>query len=156
MRELYCKNTERRSVHLERERGMVPLKAFERRLSFRNMVRSARRSLSRPPSWRRGRRSSVTRLLEHATPRQSQGANGVDESQPFNAPSGSWRLSLKDVKASISVTVPAHDKKGAQRTTTQKKRAVTAMVGRNIKYQISNIKLVSLFKWLKKLVGGGG
>ena len=32
MSELYCKNTKHRRVHLERERGMVPLKAFERRL----------------------------------------------------------------------------------------------------------------------------
>lgn len=127
--ELYCKNTERRSVHLEREGGMVPLNELERRLSFRNMDRSARRSVSRPPSWRRGRRSSVTRSLEQATPRQSHGADGVEESQPLNAPSGSWRLSLKDVKASISVTVSAHDKKGAQSTTTKKKKALKAMVG---------------------------
>lgn len=38
-------------------------------------------------------------------PRQSQGADGVDESQPSNAPSGSWRLSLKEVRAWISVRV---------------------------------------------------
>jgi hypothetical protein len=126
--ELYCRNTERRSVHLERDRGTVPLKKFDRRLSLRNMRRSASRSLSRPPSWRRGRRSSVTRLLSQSTPRQSHGADGVDASQPLSTPSGSWRLSLKDVKASISARVSAsrwaHDSKGAQSTTTTKNRAI--------------------------------
>lgn len=35
-------------------------------------------------------------------PRQSQGADGVEESQPSSAPRGSFRCSLKEVKACIS------------------------------------------------------
>ncbi|KAF1874647.1 hypothetical protein Lal_00007261 [Lupinus albus] len=59
--ELSCKNTERRSTHLESDEGIVPLKKFERRLNFRSMRNSERRS---------------------ATPRQSQGAAGDEGSQP--------------------------------------------------------------------------
>lgn len=40
-------------------------------------------------------------------PRQSQGAAGVDASQPANAPRGSWRLCLKESNASISESRPA-------------------------------------------------
>ncbi|WVZ21976.1 hypothetical protein V8G54_000520 [Vigna mungo] len=49
-RSLYCRNKERRSVHLERDWGIVPLKELERRLSLRSMRRSEMRSASRPVS----------------------------------------------------------------------------------------------------------
>lgn len=132
-RELSCKKTARRRVHSESEEGMVLLKELERRLSLANMRSLAMWSLSRPPSWRRGKRSPETRLLlSQKTPRQSQGAAGVEESQPFNAPSGSCRLSLNEVKASISARFSglrwaAHDNKGAPHSSTRKKRISAAM-----------------------------
>lgn len=43
-------------------------------------------------------------------PCRSQGADGVDESQPSKDLSGSWRLALKVVKASISSVVAVHVK----------------------------------------------
>jgi len=128
--ELYCKNKARRSVHLESEWGMVPLKELERRLSLRSMRKSEIRSPSWPLSWRRGKRNSVTRSFLHETPRQSHGANGVDGSQPLSAPRGSWRLSFNDVKAWISVTEPhwAHDKKRAHNSTRMRKVGMVVMV----------------------------
>lgn len=60
-------------------------------------------------------------------PRQSHGANGVDEFQPSNAPSGSSRLAFKSSNDSISValskarrTVVVHSSKVA----TERKLAV--------------------------------
>ncbi|KAI3443050.1 Aldo_ket_red domain-containing protein [Psidium guajava] len=61
-------------------------------------------SASRPASWSKGRRSSVTHPLVQVTSCQSQRADGVNESQPFITPSESWRLSLKEVSNPISVT----------------------------------------------------
>lgn len=100
--ELSCKYRTRSKAHWEREGGMEPLKLLEWRFSLRRSRRLASWSLSRPARWRRGKLSCRTWLLEQTTPRQSQGANGVDESQPLRAPSGSRRLSLNDVKAWIS------------------------------------------------------
>lgn len=103
--ELSCKYTTRSRAHWEREGGMEPLKLLEWRLSLRRSRRLASWSLSRPARWRRGKLSCRTWLSsEQTTPRQSQGADGVDESQPLRAPSGSRRLSLNDIKAWISDT----------------------------------------------------
>lgn len=102
MRELYWRKTASRRVQKAREGGMVPLKELDRRLSLRSIPRSEMRSEIRPESWRRGRRISVTRRFVQKTPRQSHGAEGVEGSHEVNAPSGSWRLSLNAVSASIS------------------------------------------------------
>ena len=66
--EVRWKNTDRRSIHLERDEGMVPLKEFEWRLILRNMRNSEIRSLSLPLSWRQGRHSSVTRSFGEGNP----------------------------------------------------------------------------------------
>lgn len=47
----------------------------------------------------------MTVPFEQTTPCQSQGAEGVVGDQPESAPRGSWRESLKEVRASISVRV---------------------------------------------------
>lgn len=58
-------------------------------------------------------------------PRQSQGAEGVDESQPSNAPSGSSRLDLKDVSAWISaVNAVTERDKAVNQSTAAKQRKV--------------------------------
>ncbi|CAL1400486.1 unnamed protein product [Linum trigynum] len=57
---------------------------------------------------------------EQVTPRQSQGASGMEGSQPSRAPSGSWRASLKAVKAwnstagTTTVVATARRRRGGQ------------------------------------------
>lgn len=76
------------------------------------MRRLASWPVSGPASWKRGRLSCLTRGVfdfefeeEQVTPRQSHGAEGEEGSQLWRAPNGSWRLSLKEVRAWISSRV---------------------------------------------------
>lgn len=47
------------------------------------------------------------KVVEQVTPRQSHGADRVDGSHPERAPVGSMRLSLMEVRASISTETVA-------------------------------------------------
>lgn len=129
-KELYWRKTDCRRVHRERG-GTVPLKKLERRLSLRSIRRLTICGERVPLSWRLGRRSSLTRRLEQPTPRQSQGADGVEASQPLSTPSGSRRLILTEVKAWISASVSAfssaHVKRGAEISIKNKIAASAAM-----------------------------
>lgn len=73
--------------------------------------------------------SSMTRLLswEQRMPCQSHGAAGVEESQPSNAPSGSWSLILNAVRAWISDMV-AHLKVVATKRKQRKIAVVNVVV----------------------------